>query len=54
VVTRLDQRQVAAGRERVVRWSGMGDSGERAASGIYFVRVATPYEISTVKIVKLE
>jgi hypothetical protein len=53
VVTTLERGTVVAGRERVVRWDGTSHSGRRAASGVYFVRVETPHEIATTKIVRL-
>lgn len=54
VVAHLDEGRAPAGEERVVRWNGTARNGERAASGVYFVRVATPHEIATVKVVKVE
>jgi hypothetical protein len=53
VVATLERGTAVAGRERVVRWDGTSHSGRRAASGVYFVRVETPHEIATTKIVRL-
>jgi len=54
VVTHLDQGRLQAGEERVVRWNGLARNGQRAAAGVYFVRVETPYENATVKIVRVD
>jgi hypothetical protein len=54
VVATLDRGRLAAGRERVVRWNGIARGGGRAASGVYFVRVETSYEVSTAKIVSIQ
>lgn len=54
VVARIDEAQAAARRERVVRWDGIARDGQRVASGVYFVRVETPYEVSTLKIVRVD
>lgn len=51
VVTSFDEGRARAGVERAVYWDGTTRSGERATSGVYFVRVATGYEIATAKIV---
>jgi len=54
VVKRANEGFVPAGEERGLFWDGTTDSANHAASGVYFVRVATPYEIATVKIVMVE
>ncbi|MDH4037928.1 MAG: T9SS type A sorting domain-containing protein [Candidatus Krumholzibacteria bacterium] len=54
VVTRFDEGRVPAGEARAVFWDGRMPNGARAASGVYFVRVATPYDLATVKIVRVE
>jgi hypothetical protein len=54
VVAHLEQGRVPANQERVVRWDGFSRNGQRAASGVYFVRVETPFAISTVKIVRID
>jgi len=41
LVRTLDQGQVPAG-ERVVRWDGKDDRGERVGSGVYFFHAETP------------
>jgi hypothetical protein len=53
VVSRLDESQVLeAGVEKVVFWDGMSRNGERTAPGVYFVRVETPRQAATIKIVR--
>ncbi|MCI0452360.1 MAG: T9SS type A sorting domain-containing protein [Candidatus Latescibacteria bacterium] len=54
VVTSLDRGRRAAGEERVVRWNGIARDGRRAASGVYFVRVETPFATTTTKIVRID
>lgn len=54
VVAHFDEGVVPAGEARDVHWNGMLHRGKRAASGVYFVRVATPYDVSTVKVVRIE
>lgn len=54
VVQQLEAVDVAAGEAREVRWNGTMRDGRRAASGVYFVRVATPHDIATVKVVRIE
>ncbi|HXV14159.1 MAG TPA: FlgD immunoglobulin-like domain containing protein [Candidatus Krumholzibacteria bacterium] len=54
VVASFDRGQRAAGDEHVLRWDGIADDGQRAASGVYFVRVETPYAKSTLKLVRIE
>lgn len=51
VVTSLDEGFASEGVERAMYWDGSTQDGGRATSGIYFVRVATDYEIATAKIV---
>jgi hypothetical protein len=54
LVVRYDEGRVPAGEARALYWNGSLQNGTRAASGVYFVRVATPYDIATVKVVKVE
>jgi hypothetical protein len=54
VVKRLEEGFVPAGEARARFWDGTANDGNRAASGVYFVRVATPYEIASVKVVMVE
>jgi hypothetical protein len=54
VVTRFSEGTVPAGVARTIHWDGVLQSGRRAASGVYFVRMETPYDIATIKLVKIE
>jgi hypothetical protein len=54
MVSRLNEGPVTASEERTIRWNGQTLEGQRAASGAYIVRVATPHEIATLKIVRVD
>lgn len=51
VLTSLDDGYASEGVERAIYWDGATQGGGRATSGVYFVRVATDYEVATAKIV---
>ncbi len=54
LVKKIEVGDVQAGEEREIRWNGTMRNGRRAASGVYFVRVATTYDVATVRVVRIE
>jgi hypothetical protein len=54
VRTLVDEFLAATDQTRSVQWNGMNGNGTRAASGVFFVRMAAAGAVETRKIVLLK
>jgi hypothetical protein len=54
LVEHFEQGRVPGNETHAVFWDGTTRNGHDAASGVYFVRVETPYDVATMKIVRMK